>query len=56
MNGETLSDRNKISLMEESSPRIVNDEETCKVRQCQENNTDNALVDNANASQRSIED
>ena len=29
MVAETLSDRNKISLMEDGSPRIVNDEDEC---------------------------
>ena len=34
MVAETLSDRNKISLAEDQSPRLVNDEDTCKVEQC----------------------
>ncbi len=48
--GETLSDRHKISLMEETSPRIINDEESCKVKQCQDN-----LLADANISQESLE-
>lgn len=34
MVAETLSDRNKISLIEDGSPRIVNEEETCKEAEC----------------------
>lgn len=35
MVGETLSDRNKISLMEDCSPRLVNDEDACLEAECQ---------------------
>ena len=34
MVGETLSDRNKLSLMEDGSPRLVNDEDACSEAQC----------------------
>ena len=34
MVGETLSDRNKLSLMEDGSPRLVNDEDACPEVAC----------------------
>jgi len=37
MVADTLSDRNKISLMEDSSPRIVNDDQVCSDQKCAEN-------------------
>ena len=35
MVAETLSDRNKLSLMEDGSPRLINDEDVCIEAACQ---------------------
>ena len=51
MVAETLSDRNKISLIEESnSPRIINEEDTCQEVMCQ-----NDCVHDMNVSRESDE-
>lgn len=34
MVAEEVSDRHKISLVEDNSPRIVHEEDMCKVDQC----------------------